>query len=115
MNDKKRGFYMLLCVMGILLGLILLWMSDGSKQTEQTVQTQSMSSGIISEPKVARMLEAMEDVKSVSVMLQVGEQGQVVGVAVVCENGENPVIQEKITRVLRALYGLGAHQISVSG
>ena len=115
MQNKERKFYFVLCLIGAILGLVMIGMSGKQPKEQQEIAGQTIQSGVFSDPKVARMLESMEDVSSVSVMLQIDSQSEVTGVAVICENGEDPVIQEKITRLLRALYGIGAHQISVSG
>ena len=115
MQNRGRAVYIGLCVIGILLGLLFIALGGAHENREPLAEGQEEQGGIVSEPRVAGMLEGLEDVDNVCVMLQTDEGGRVMGVAVICENGEDPVIQEKITRLLRALYGIGAHQISVSG
>ena len=101
MQNKGRSFYFILCIIGAILGLILVGMSKNTDEVKQTGAASMNQSGVITEPKVAGMLEAMEGVSNVSVMLQIDSESHVTGVAVVCQNGEDPVIQEKIVRFLR--------------
>lgn len=110
-----RWKYYLLFGVGILLALVMLLGGEGDEKqaTEQTdVGKEDVSA---EERKVKYLLEEMQAVEDASVMLMTDGDGNVSGIAVVCRNGEDPSVQEKIIRSLRALYGLGSHQISVSG
>lgn len=111
---KTFGYYVLFGI-GIVLALFLILGSE--KESNKNLQTSVSADQSISaeERQVKYLLEEMEDVESVSVMLKTDDAGKITGIAVICENGESPVLQEKIIRLLKALYGLGSHQIAVSG
>ncbi len=111
---KKQGMMTLLLVGGLFLGLLLVF-SDGKEEAVQVGSMLVEEQYAEEEARVRRLLEGMEGVNGVRVMLMRTEQGEVVGAAVTCEQGDSAVIQQKIISTLRALYGIGAHRISVTG
>lgn len=113
-SGRSIGSYVIAFI-GILLALVLIVLngdhrSDGDAMSQTGIHSESQ------EQRVKLLLEEMEGVENVTVMLRTDSSDtQVCGVAVICSDGENPTVQEKIIRILRALYGIGSHQISVSG
>ena len=116
-NKKTAGKrYYLLFGVGILLALVLILASENSTRAGGvTVGANSGNAKEKEERKVTCLLSELEGVQDVSVMLKTDGEDRVIGVAVICRDGDNPELQEKIIRLLRALYGIGAHQIGVSG
>lgn len=110
-----RWKYYLLFGVGILLALTMLIGGEGEEKQTVAQPSSGKENVAAEERKVKYLLEEMQSVEDASVMLMTDDDGNVSGIAVVCRNGEDPNIQEKIIRSLRALFGLGSHQISVSG
>ncbi len=115
LKGKGRHSYLIVGI-GIVLALILILGSEAEKESAAAEAIDPISQATATEErKVKYLLEEMEGVADVSVMLKYDDAGSVSGVAVICADGENGLVQEKIIRLLRALFGIGSHQISVSG
>ena len=105
----QGGKYALICLLLAIIGISLIMLGGRSKQEASASLTDS------EEEKIRILLEEMKGVDAVSVMLNTDEQGNIEGVAVICHGGDDPAVQSRIIAVLRALLGLGSHQIGVSG
>ncbi len=67
------------------------------------------------ETRLENLCEQVGGVSEVTVMVRVGEDGGVKGVAIVCSGGDDPTIKLKLTQLLCALFGIGSDSVSVIG
>ena len=113
------------------LGAVLLLFSSGNKNQKkaETDLVPTRDDKQILEKELSELVLALEGVSraKVSISLESGNEyiwdngkntlvlaGRVRGVAVVCEGGDDPVIRQKITSMLCALFDLPLKAVSVS-
>ena len=67
------------------------------------------------EEELACFLENSKGVGQAQVRLCLDKEGEIKGVAVICEGGSDPWVQAEVVRLLSAALGLGTNRIYVSG
>ena len=65
--------------------------------------------------RVKALCERVDGVSSVSVMVNSDQSGGIIGVAIVCAEGDDPAIRLKLTEMLKSLFDIGSDQISIVG
>ena len=65
------------------------------------------------EQRLENILSQMQGIGEVHAMITYKQDNQVEGVVVVAEGGEQGVIVQKITEVVRALFDVDSHKIKV--
>ncbi len=113
-GSRFSGGYFLL-ILGVVVSLVLIYLGGNEEKNNEGESISVVMSEREEEKRVTYLLEGMEGVSGVQVMLMRDDTGKVDGAVVICRGGEDVEVQEKIVSALRALYGIGAHRISVSG
>ena len=67
------------------------------------------------EAELACFLENSKGVGQAQVRLCLDKEGEIKGVAVICQGGNDPRVQAEVVRLLSAALGLGTNRIYVSG
>ena len=92
----------------LLLGLLLILLSGlGGKNTAELPDE---------EERIAEMCSLIDGVGDCRVMMTYRpgtEKDEVYAVFVLCDGGESVAVREKITSMLCALYGIGAHRVEI--
>jgi len=120
----KRYKKLLFSVLIGFFGLLLIVLSN-YKSTENANLTSNTTENAL-ENKIERFLLNIEGIKKVDVVLTLKNdievsynenQGNnnVNGIAIACTNGNDPEIQEKITRIISAFLDLPANRIEIVG
>lgn len=118
---------MVLLLLGMLLTVIALPVSDSKEQTEEkqdlTENTESCEGDrTLLEAKLESILENTEGVGKVQVLLMTGEgkQGfygtentEVIGVLIAAEGADNSVTVQNIQQAVMALFQIEAHKIKI--
>lgn len=103
---KKNQWWIVL-----LIGILLIVVATPTKiSTEQTVEN---STGTELEGRLERLLENMSNVGQVQVMITSQKNGDVEGIVVLADGAKDPVVIQKITEVVQALFQVDAHKIKV--
>ena len=116
---------MVLLLLGMLLTVIALPVSDSKEQTEEkqdlTENTESCEGDrTLLEAKLESILENTEGVGKVQVMTGEGKQGfygtentEVTGVLIAAEGADNSVTVQNIQQAVMALFQIEAHKIKI--
>lgn len=114
MNALKKNKGLLWLLLPLLLGVTLLLFAEAAeglflKQSDFDGSTDQK------ERQIAAFLEESKDIDEVSVKLCLDDEGRIVGAAVLCLGGEDPMVQSRIIRLLSAALGLSTNKIEVCG
>ncbi len=108
MNNPLKSRPLLLLLLIAFVGVILLVLSplmkDGQKEKDQLPEKQET---------LAAFLEQTQGVGEVHLKLCADENGRIVGAAVLCQGGDDPLVASKVTRLLSAALGLPTNKIEV--
>ena len=96
---QKGGLWVL--VFAVSIGLFLLVFFSGNNEVAQTDTTE-----------IGRLCSSVEGVGECRVMITY-EEGEPVGIVVVCQGGDSVQVRHRLYEMLSALYGIGANRISV--
>lgn len=95
-------------LIGLLIGVLLLIVAI---PTGKTGEKENYSTDM--EKRLESILGDMEGVGTVKVMITTKDMGEVEGVAVIADGGDNPVVVRRITSVVEALFDVETHKIMV--
>jgi stage III sporulation protein AG len=108
---NKKNQWLILLLVGILLVVIAIPTKSGTE--EKSVGDLKEWSTSETEQRLENILSQMQGIGEVHVMITYKQDNQVEGVVVVAEGGEQGVIVQKITEVVRALFDVDSHKIKV--
>ena len=109
--ENKKNQWLILLLVGILLVVIAIPTKSGTE--EKSVGDLKEWSTSETEQRLENILSQMQGIGEVHVMITYRQENQVEGVVVVAEGGEQGVIVQKITEVVRALFDVDSHKIKV--
>ncbi|MBQ8912271.1 MAG: hypothetical protein IJY89_06865 [Clostridia bacterium] len=114
MNEflKKNRWAVALILSGIL-GLLLFVF--GNIREKDSAGQNAYDARSEKEKELAVFLEESQGVDEVLIKLCVDEEGRIIGAAVLCSGGNDPVVKAQITRLLSAALGLPTNKIEVDG
>ena len=111
---NKKNQWLILLLVGILLVVIAIpTKSDTEKDTGFRMTENEDANATEMEKRLESILSQMQGIGEVHVMIAYRQENQVEGVVVVAEGGEQGVIVQKITEVVRALFDVDSHKIKV--
>lgn len=111
---NKKNQWLILLLVGILLVVIAIpTKSDTEKDTGFRLTENEDANATEMEKRLESILSQMQGIGEVHVMITYRQENQVEGVVVVAEGGEQGVIVQKITEVVRALFDVDSHKIKV--
>lgn len=111
---NKKNQWLILLLVGILLVVIAIpTKSDTEKDTGFQMTENEDANATEMEKRLESILSQMQGIGEVHVMITYRQENQVEGVVVVAEGGEQGVIVQKITEVVRALFDVDSHKIKV--
>ena len=106
MQRKKFKVLLILCAaLGTLCLLLGLYFGGKSGDASKSAK----------EEELACFLENGRGVGRAAVSLCYDADGRIVGAAVVCAGGDDPVVRAEVIRLLSAALGVGSNRIYVSG
>lgn len=108
---NKKNQWLILLLVGILLVVIAIPTKSGTEE-KGVVDSKGWSTSD-TEQRLENILGQMQGIGEVHVMITYKQDNQVEGVVVVAEGGEQGVIVQKITEVVRALFDVDSHKIKV--
>lgn len=108
---NKKNQWLILLLVGILLVVIAIPTKSGTKE-KSVVDSKNWSTSD-TEQRLENILSQMQGIGEVHVMITYRQENEVEGVVVVAEGGEQGVIVQKITEVVRALFDVDSHKIKV--
>ena len=108
---NKKNQWLILLLVGILLVVIAIPTKSGTE--EKSVGDLKEWSTSETEQRLENILSQMQGIGEVHAMITYKQDNQVEGVVVVAEGGEQGVIVQKITEVVRALFDVDSHKIKV--
>lgn len=108
---NKKNQWLILLLVGILLVVIAIPTKSGTE--EKSVGASKEWSTSETEQRLENILSQMQGIGEVHVMITYRQENEVEGVVVVAEGGEQGVIVQKITEVVRALFDVDSHKIKV--
>ena len=108
---NKKNQWLILLLVGILLVVIAIPTKSGTE--EKSVGDLKEWSTSETEQRLENILSQMQGIGEVHVMITYRQENEVEGVVVVAEGGEQGVIVQKITEVVRALFDVDSHKIKV--
>lgn len=108
---NKKNQWLILLLVGILLVVIAIPTKSGSEE-KGVVDSKDWSTSE-TEQRLENILSQMQGIGEVHVMITYRQENEVEGVVVVAEGGEQGVIVQKITEVVRALFDVDSHKIKV--
>lgn len=108
---NKKNQWLILLLVGILLVVIAIPTKSGTE--EKGIVDSKNWSATETEQRLENILSQMQGSGEVHVMITYRQENQVEGVVVVAEGGEQGVIVQKITEVVRALFDVDSHKIKV--
>ncbi len=109
--ENKKNQWLILLLVGILLVVIAIPTKSGTE--EKSVGDLKEWSTSETEQRLENILSQMQGIGEVHAMITYKQDNQVEGVVVVAEGGEQGVIVQKITEVVRALFDVDSHKIKV--
>lgn len=109
--ENKKNQWLILLLVGIL--LVVIAIPTKSKTEEKSVGDLKEWSTSETEQRLENILSQMQGIGEVHVMITYRQENEVEGVVVVAEGGEQGVIVQKITEVVRALFDVDSHKIKV--
>lgn len=111
---NKKNQWLILLLVGILLVVIAIpTKSDTEKDTGFRMTENEDANATEMEKRLESILSQMQGIGEVHVMITYRQENQVEGVVVVAEGGEQGVIVQKTTEVVRALFDVDSHKIKV--
>ena len=108
---NKKNQWLILLLVGILLVVIAIPTKSGTEE-KGVVDSKEWSTSE-TEQRLENILGQMPGIGEVHAMITYRQDNQVEGVVVVAEGGEQGVIVQKITEVVRALFDVDSHKIKV--
>ncbi len=108
---NKKNQWLILLLVGILLVIIAIPTKSGTEE-KGIVDSKNWSTSE-TEQRLVNILSQMQGIGEVHVMITYRDENVVEGVVVVAEGGEQAVIVQKITEVVRALFDVDSHKIKV--
>lgn len=108
---NKKNQWLILLLVGILLVIIAIPTKSGTE--EKGIVDSKHWSTSETEQRLVNILSQMQGIGEVHVMITYRDENVVEGVVVVAEGGEQAVIVQKITEVVRALFDVDSHKIKV--
>jgi stage III sporulation protein AG len=108
---NKKNQWLILLLIGIL--LVVIAIPTKSETEEKSVVDSKEWSTSETEQRLENILSQMQGIGEVHAMITYKQDNQVEGVVVVAEGGEQGVIVQKITEVVRALFDVDSHKIKV--
>ena len=108
---NKKNQWLILLLVGILLVVIAIPTKSGTEE-KGVVDSKEWSTSE-TEQRLENILSQMQGIGEVHVMITYKQENEVEGVVVVAEGGEQGVIVQKITEVVRALFDVDSHKIKV--
>ena len=108
---NKKNQWLILLLVGILLVVIAIPTKSGTEE-KGVVDSKEWSTSEM-EQRLENILSQMKGIGEVHAMITYKQDNQVEGVVVVAEGGEQGVIVQKITEVVRALFDVDSHKIKV--
>ena len=108
---NKKNQWLILLLVGILLVVIAIPTKSGTE--EKSVGASKEWSTSETEQRLENILSQMQGIGEVHVMITYRQENEVEGVVVVAEGGEQGVIVQKITEVVRALFDVDSHKNKV--
>ena len=108
---NKKNQWLILLLVGILLVVIAIPTKSGTEE-KGVVDSKEWSTSE-TEQRLENILSQMQGIGEVHAMITYKQDNQVEGVVVVAEGGEQGVIVQKITEVVRALFDVDSHKIKV--
>lgn len=108
---NKKNQWLILLLVGILLVVIAIPTKSGTEE-KGVVDSKNWSTSE-TEQRLENILSQMQGIGEVHVMITYKQENEVEGVVVVAEGGEQGVIVQKITEVVRALFDVDSHKIKV--
>lgn len=108
---NKKNQWLILLLVGIL--LVVIAIPTKSETEEKSVVDSKNWSTSETEQRLENILSQMQGIGEVHAMITYRQDNQVEGVVVVAEGGEQGVIVQKITEVVRALFDVDSHKIKV--
>lgn len=108
---NKKNQWLILLLVGILLVVIAIPTKSGTEE-KGVVDSKEWSTSEM-EQRLENILSQMQGIGEVHAMITYKQDNQVEGVVVVAEGGEQGVIVQKITEVVRALFDVDSHKIKV--
>ena len=109
--ENKKNQWLILLLVGILLVVIAI-PTKSSSEEKSVVDSKNWSTSE-TEQRLENILSQMQGIGEVHVMITYRQENEVEGVVVVAEGGEQGVIVQKITEVVRALFDVDSHKIKV--
>ena len=111
---KKKQWWIVLLV-GVLLMVIALPTQKNTQQSDDTKGYLNAYNSTELEQRLENLLENMRNVGDVRVMITEQRSGEIEGIVVLAEGGENAVVIRQVTEVVQALFPIDAHKIKVIG
>jgi stage III sporulation protein AG len=108
---NKKNQWLILLLVGILLVVIAIPTKSGTEE-KGVVDSKNWSTSEM-EQRLENILSQMQGIGEVHAMITYKQDNQVEGVVVVAVGGEQGVIVQKITEVVRALFDVDSHKIKV--
>ena len=108
---NKKNQWLILLLVGIL--LVVIAIPTKSETEEKGIGDSKKWSSTETEQRLENILSQMQGIGEVHVMITYRDENVVEGVVVVAEGGEQGVIVQKITEVVRALFDVDSHKIKV--
>lgn len=108
---NKKNQWLILLLVGILLVVIAIPTKSGTE--EKGIGDSKKWSATETEQRLENILSQMQGIGEVHVMITYRDENVVEGVVVVAEGGEQAVVVQKITEVVRALFDVDSHKIKV--
>jgi stage III sporulation protein AG len=109
--ENKKSQLVILLLIGILLVVIALPTSSNQENSIKSDSREWTTTEM--ESRLEKILEQMRGVGEVCVMITYQEEAKVEGVVVVADGAKQPIIVQKITEVVRALFDVDSHNIKV--
>lgn len=111
---KKKQWWIVLLV-GVLLMVIALPTQKSSQKIVVSDDNEQISESTELELRLKTLLESMRNVGNVRVMITEQRSGEIEGIVVIADGGENAVVVRQVTEVVQALFSIDAHKIKVIG
>lgn len=105
-NDKR---IMLAVVVGAV--LILLIAFGGMFKPKEATTSKGYQKQLQTE--VTALIEQIDGVGEAEVMVTLDNAGEVKGVLVVCEGGNSPIVEQKVTAAVKTVLAIGANNVCV--